>query len=45
MLPDGYDVPCKFANAVPSTATALLDAYQAAAAASDLAVADPDRSR
>jgi len=41
-LPDGYDVPRKFASAVPSTAAALLDAYQAAAAASDLAVADLD---
>jgi len=42
-LPDGYDVPRKFANALPSTAAALLDAYQAAAATSDLAVADLDR--
>jgi hypothetical protein len=41
-LPDGYDVPRKFANAVPSTTAALLDAYQAASAASDLAVADLD---
>lgn len=41
-LPDGYDVPRKFANAVPSTTADLLDAYRAAAAASDLAVADLD---
>ena len=41
-LPDGYDVPRKFADALPSTAAALLDAYEAAAAATDLAVADLD---
>jgi len=42
-LPDGYDVPRKFASALPSTTAALLAAYQAAAAASDLAVAGLDR--
>ncbi len=41
-LPDGYDVPRRFANAVPATAAALLDAYEAASAASELAVADLD---
>ena len=41
-LPDGYDVPRKFANAVPATAAALLDAYEAAAAASAVAMADLD---
>jgi len=42
-LPDGYDVPRKFASALPSTTAALLAAYQTAAAASDLAVAGLDR--
>jgi hypothetical protein len=42
-LPAEYDVPRKFGNAVPATAAALIDAYQAAGAASELAVADLDR--
>lgn len=42
-LPGGYDVPRKFGNAVPATTDALINAYQAAAAASELAVADLDR--
>jgi len=41
-LSDRYDVPRKFANAIPSTAAALLDAYQAASAAIDVAAADLD---
>ena len=41
-LPEHYDVPRKFASAVPATAATLLVAYEAAAAASALAVADLD---
>jgi hypothetical protein len=41
-LPTGYDVPRRFASAVSATAAALLDAYEAASAASDRAVADLD---
>ena len=41
-LPDGYDVPYRFAHALPSDTAALLDAYQAASAASDRAVTDLD---
>jgi len=41
-LPEGYDVPRRFANAVPATTADLLDAYQAASDASDLAAASLD---
>ena len=42
-LPAGYDVPRKFGDAIPATTDALINAYQAAAAASELAAADLDR--